>query len=242
MKITSMTSNMKNTVINFAKHFKRICIHKFYVCINCFKAGIPLQGILHDLSKFSITELSESIKYYQDGKSPIEVCKENNEYSTAWQHHKGRNPHHFEYWLDYTEFRTIEPIEMPYKYVLEMVCDFIGAGIAYAGGIDKFKYDKEFLFWITKKTNMGQFIHFRTRAFMDIVLYDMAKYESNNILSRRDGILPSLYITDMIWDMLHNSNKEQCEELFNEYIKGGYNAMYDKYISLAEFTIIQESN
>lgn len=79
------------------KHFYKICKHKFYVGKYCFMAGIPFRGIKHDMSKFSPIEFFEGAKYYQGSRSPIEACKENNEYSKAWLHHKGCNPHHYEY-------------------------------------------------------------------------------------------------------------------------------------------------
>ena len=34
-------------------HFKTITHHRHQVIRNCFKAGIPWQGLKHDLSKYS---------------------------------------------------------------------------------------------------------------------------------------------------------------------------------------------
>ena len=51
---------------NFFGHLKTILIHKYWVFVYCHKLGITWQGIIHDLSKFSWTEFSESVKYYQD--------------------------------------------------------------------------------------------------------------------------------------------------------------------------------
>lgn len=85
-------------IINAVKHFKTICIHKFYVAKYCFKAGLFTQGILHDLSKFSPTEFIESVKYYQKSGSPINACKKEKGVSMAWLHHKGVNKHHYEHW------------------------------------------------------------------------------------------------------------------------------------------------
>lgn len=60
----------------FFGHLKTVLIHKYWVFIYCCKLGIPWQGITHDLSKFSWTEFSESVKYYQGGKkSPIPAVK-----------------------------------------------------------------------------------------------------------------------------------------------------------------------
>lgn len=90
----------KNYIINTFRHFKKVCTHKHWVFYYCCKVGIPFQGLVHDLSKFSPTEFWESVKYYQGTSSPIDACKKENGWSAAWMHHKGRNKHHYEYWQD----------------------------------------------------------------------------------------------------------------------------------------------
>ena len=85
---------------NIFKHIKLVLKHKWIVFKLCCKVGIPWRGFMHDWSKFSIEEFWESIKYYDGHKSPIVVCKKENGYSKAWLHHKGRNKHHPEYWID----------------------------------------------------------------------------------------------------------------------------------------------
>lgn len=123
---------------NIFKHLKLITKHKWIVFKLCCKAGIPWRGICHDLSKYSPTEFLEGIKYYQGNRSPITAAKEEKGYSEAWLHHKGRNKHHGEYWLDLsTKEKT--PI-MPYKYTVEMLCDKLAAGIVYQGE----KWNKEY--------------------------------------------------------------------------------------------------
>lgn len=116
-------------------HFKTITAHRHEVIKNCFKAGIFFQGLRHDLSKYSWTEFSSGAKYYEDGKrSPNEREREVYGYSKAWLHHKGRNKHHFEYWTDYNkEKHRIMPVRMPYKYLLEMLCDRLAASKVYQG-------------------------------------------------------------------------------------------------------------
>ena len=46
------------------KHFKTICIHKYYVAKYCFKLKLYWRGITHDLSKFHPIEFFESVQYY----------------------------------------------------------------------------------------------------------------------------------------------------------------------------------
>lgn len=137
---------MKYLVHTFC-HLKKICIHKYWVFYYCCKAGIPLQGIMHDLSKFSPTEFWESVKYYQGSSSPIDACKKDKGWSAAWMHHKGRNKHHYEYWQDDFDHGG-KPLEMPMKYKKEMLCDYLGAGRAYYG--KEFTYQKEYEWWQAK--------------------------------------------------------------------------------------------
>ena len=121
----------KITLANTLKHFKLITKHKWVVFKLCCKIGIPWRGLVHDLSKYSPTEFWESVKYYNGKRSPIIVCREKNGYSKAWLHHKGRNKHHHEYWVDLDT--TEKTLIMPYPYVAEMICDKMAAGIIYAG-------------------------------------------------------------------------------------------------------------
>ncbi len=115
-------------------HFKTITRHRFLVMRHCFKAGIPLQGLLHDLSKYSPTEFIPGAKYYLGNRSPNEAERQDKGYSAAWLHHKGRNKHHYEYWMDYNpKTKHLEGVEMPLKYVKEMFCDRVAASKIYQG-------------------------------------------------------------------------------------------------------------
>lgn len=134
---------------NIKNHFIKICIHKKWVLYYCIKAGIPIQGILHDISKFSPIEFWEGVKYYQGTSSPIDACKKEKGWSAAWLHHKGRNKHHYEYWQDNFD-NGGTPIKMPLKYKKEMLCDYLGAGKAYYG--NNFTYEKEFAWWEIKNS------------------------------------------------------------------------------------------
>lgn len=118
-------------ISNIFKHIKLITKHKWVVFKLCCKAGIPWRGFLHDFSKYSPTEFLESIKYYNGHKSPIVQARIENGYSDAWLHHKGRNRHHLEYWIDFNA--PVKTPIIPYKYAIEMLCDKLAAGIAYQG-------------------------------------------------------------------------------------------------------------
>lgn len=68
----------------------------------------------HDESKFSEEEFEPyARKWFGDGKKTPE-------YEAAWEHHWKNNEHHPEYWLGE---------DMPYIYILEMICDWGSFGI-----------------------------------------------------------------------------------------------------------------
>lgn len=163
----------KITIKNTLKHFAKICKHKWWVFYYCCKAGIPWRGIKHDMSKFSPTEFWESVRYYQGNRSPIDACKEENGVSKAWLHHKGRNRHHYEYWQDNFD-KGGEPLQMPYKDAVEMLCDYLGAGRAYMG--KDFTYKAEWQWWIRKNQNPIA-MHPSSKEFISCILINLAHDE-----------------------------------------------------------------
>ena len=115
-------------------HLATITRHRHRVIAHCFRAGIGWQGLFHDLSKCSPTELIPGVKYYQGTRSPNERERELFGYSAAWMHHKGRNKHHFEYWNDINpQTKMYEPVRMPMRYLKEMFCDRVAASKIYQG-------------------------------------------------------------------------------------------------------------
>lgn len=152
------------------EHFKTITRHKRMVMQYCFRIGLFKQGLLHDLSKYSPTEFRVGAKYYQGTRSPNNAEREDSGISTAWLHHKGRNKHHFEYWIDYGEkdSRTvIEGMQMPRRYVAEMIMDRICASRVYKG--DAYDHHKPLAYYNDSKEKMW-FIHKETKRQMEYLL------------------------------------------------------------------------
>lgn len=167
----------------FLGHLKTVLRHKRYVFKNCCKAGLIWRGLIHDMSKFSPTEFLESVEWYQGSGSPIDACKKAKGFSMAWQHHKGRNSHHYEYWVDYLDDGG-KAIQMPFEDALEMICDSLGAGQAYAKNQGKeFSYQDELNWWENKKKTNPK-IHKQTLLFFDYIFNKMALDNSNNCLHK----------------------------------------------------------
>lgn len=132
---------LKKLLHNFNGHLHTVNSHRRLVRKYCFKLGLYRQGMMHDLSKYSPSEFIPGVKYYQDGhRSPNNAQREDEGVSKAWLHHKGRNKHHFEYWIDYDvdgNSTILAGMKMPVKYVAEMFCDRVAASRIY--NKDKYK-------------------------------------------------------------------------------------------------------
>jgi hypothetical protein len=105
----------------FFSHLRTVNAHRREVRKLCFKCGLYWQGLTHDLSKYSPTEFINGVKFYTGTASPHCGERKAYGYSKAWLHHKGRNKHHAEYWNDHA------PVDMPRKYLAEMICDRVAA-------------------------------------------------------------------------------------------------------------------
>ena len=140
------------------EHFKTITTHKMLVASYCFRMGLYRQGLLHDLSKYSPTEFLEGATYWQGNRSPNNAEREATGVSLAWLHHKGRNLHHFEYWIDYgiNCDTIIKGVPIPRRYVAEMVADRISASRVYLG--DGYS-DKEPYLYFTGRGDRLWFVH-----------------------------------------------------------------------------------
>ena len=115
---------------NLIKHLNIIRTHRKFVREACFKMGLFWQGLVHDLSKYSVIELL-ICKYYSGTRSPHQNAREVLGYSPSWIHHYHTNKHHYQYWWDENEEGKIIPMKMPYQFVVESVADMLGASKAY---------------------------------------------------------------------------------------------------------------
>lgn len=134
---------------NAVNHFKTITEHKMLVMKFCFQCGLYVQGLAHDLSKYSPVEFFEGARYWSGNESPNNDARKAQGTSYAWLHHKGRNRHHFDYWIDYGINcpTKIKGVDMPKKYIAELICDRVAASMIYNRG----KYDDSFPYMYYKR-------------------------------------------------------------------------------------------
>ena len=158
---------------NFWGHLLTILHHKNLVRHYCFSAGLYKQGIMHDWSKYSPVEFINSVRNFQGGKkSPNFGEKATKGYSSSWLHHKGRNRHHFEYWIDFTlnPDEGLQGMPMPTRYVLEMFCDRIAASKNY----NRKNYDDSFPLAYYEKNKSHYILHKDTKELLERLLHMLA--------------------------------------------------------------------
>lgn len=157
--------------MNVLKHLHTINHHKKLVMKGCFAVGLYRQGLLHDLSKYTPTEFVVGCKYYQGTMSPNNAEREARGYSSAWLHHKGRNKHHMEYWIDYgVTHKGMCGMKMPLHYAVEMYIDRVAASKNYQksrytdrSALDYYLHGRQF-----------HILHEDTRALLELLLYMLA--------------------------------------------------------------------
>ncbi len=167
--------------MNWYKHLRTINGHKRLVLKYCFACGLYWQGITHDLSKYSFVEFLVGVKYYQGHRSPNAAEREDKGYTLAWLHHKGRNKHHLEYWLDYNlgidyDRKPIIGCAMPKKYVVEMFCDRIAASRNY----NPTDYNNTFPLMYYENGRSENLLHPDTRELLELLLNKLA-YEGEEV-------------------------------------------------------------
>ena len=105
----------------------------------------------------------------QGDRSPNNAEREDTGISKSWLHHKGRNKHHFEYWVDYApgDEHIINGVPMPRKYIAEMVMDRISASRNYLG--DKYDQHQPLDYYLKGKEKLW-FIHPKTKRDLEGLL------------------------------------------------------------------------
>lgn len=120
------------------KYLSYVIRHKWFVFQQGRHLGVPLwQLITHDWQKFTPEEWTPYVlSFYGAWK-----YKERPEwlvaaFNSAWLHHQHYGPHHWQHWVLREDSGNTIALEMPEKFVREMVADWAGAGRAITGKIE----------------------------------------------------------------------------------------------------------
>lgn len=132
--------------MKYLKYLKYLLKHKYFVLIECFKEGLYWQGLIHDLSKFSLDEfLAYSWSFYATDKEKKGINFRIERYfKYSWLHHQHKNKHHWNYWV--YDQKKQKALPMPKRYMLEMLCDWRAMGVVFG--------DTARMFWEKNKNKM----------------------------------------------------------------------------------------
>jgi hypothetical protein len=133
----------------FWRYLSYMTRHRWFVFVAACKLGIPLRGLLHDLSKFRPDEYRPYSRYFYG-----RPCKPRDEWSgfaklyfpevverecleaveeafdRAWLAHQHRNAHHWQHHILREDDGGMKLLEMPLADRKEMLADWIGCGQA----------------------------------------------------------------------------------------------------------------
>lgn len=139
----SIVKLMRKNMNKYSLYFKYVMRHKWYVMLECFKKGKFKRGLLHDISKLLPDEFIPYAKYFYSDFNQLskeDSLKIKREFDLAWLRHQKRNPHHWQYWVLHEDSGKCIKLDMPDAYIIEMVCDWRGAGLAIKGKDDTNKW------------------------------------------------------------------------------------------------------
>jgi len=105
---------------NVKKAYDWLCINLPEVIPTDIKDKIDVAIYNHDNSKYSEEEYEAYADYFYGTKSKaVEDA-----FNQAWNHHQKNNKHHWQYWVLIGDDFPIKLMEMPYEYIIEMICDW----------------------------------------------------------------------------------------------------------------------
>jgi len=131
--------------MKYIKYLNYVMRHKLYVAGACwlcaiysFSFRLAWLGIVHDWSKLLPSEFipyaghfygNSGMKEGRDHTGYYEPAETKDEaFKHAWFLHQNRNKHHWQWWVIPKGDGQLEAIQMPLHYLIEMVCDWVGAG------------------------------------------------------------------------------------------------------------------
>jgi hypothetical protein len=158
----------------YFRYLRYVLKHKIWVAYYCFKQKLFWRGIVHDLSKFFLSEFIPYANHFYGSKDGIKKGRDktgyykstdtgDREFDFAWLLHQKRNDHHWQWWIlpeDEGGFKTM-PMSIP--AIKEMVCDWRGAGRAQGYGDNTIE-------WYEKNKDKMIF-HPKTKKYLEIILY-----------------------------------------------------------------------
>lgn len=171
--------------------------HKREVRKACWKVGLFWRGLKHDLSRFTPTEFISYARFHYDRDgSKRNVRDATGRYdpfadpliAASLAHHVHCNDHHWQHWAHVGDDGTIVLLEMPRRAVLEMFCDWWGAGRAQGSKV----YPVE---WYAKNR---QYVHVHP-ATRDLIEKELPRFERFMLNAKTSGFSDEGFCYTPFW-------------------------------------------
>lgn len=164
--------------MQYLRYLRYLLRHKWFVFLECSRLNLYRRGIFHDMSKFLFSEFIAYANYFYGKNSSKGIRRGRDKtgyykptdtghraFERAWFHHFRNNSHHWQYWV-IPEVPEDKILEMPYREVQEMICDWRGAGRA-QGTLDNNKFD-----WFKANRNKMK-LHLNTVLKISVILEEL---------------------------------------------------------------------
>lgn len=132
----------------YIRYFLYIIEHKWYVFLECLKIGQPIHGFMHDLSKFLPSEFFPYAEKFYGGDYCYKYFEVETDFNFAWLLHQRRNRHHWDYWVK----SDGNAVQMPNKYIMQMIADWRAMGRKFNDTADDFYLKNKNRMKLHKKT------------------------------------------------------------------------------------------
>lgn len=214
---------LEQHIANVNKAAKWLCekfpdIEETLGVANCVGMIFPA----HDDSKRSAREYEAYDDYFYGRNRSYSVVKA---FNYAWLHHIHSNPHHWQHWVLMHDDEPEEILEMPFKYVIEMICDWWSFSFA-KGNLD------EIFEWYEAHKDMK--LHPNTRKQVESILSRI----SMELGITTDGSLKHHGIIGQKWGVRNGppypiKGFQSVNELFNQTKSINYK-QFDRLMSADE--------
>ncbi len=157
-------------------YFKYVVRHRWFVMMACWACGLWWRGLVHDWHKLLPSEFFPYAHYFYNADGSKRQVRDKSGYykpydtgdaafDRAWVLHFHRNDHHPQSWISPQEDGSAKCLEMSEGAVIEMFCDWQGAGRAQ--GVDRWW---DVLPWYEKNKDKLQ-LSTATRYMVEMAIY-----------------------------------------------------------------------
>jgi hypothetical protein len=178
--------------MRYLRYLLYVIEHKWNVFKVAVSKGMFIHAILHDMSKLSGGEFTQYANYFFK-ENPTEQDKQ--AFERAWRHHYFNNKHHWQYWTSRDEEDV--PIDIPSKYIRQMVVDWTAMGIKFGDTAQEYYLDNYNEIELTEKTRYKLEWYLELNETLYKSLKEFYKSVHRDVFFRENGWIEDKYDVDL---------------------------------------------